>query len=164
MLQRSQLECGWEETIHSVNYRLLDFEVANFRLKLACSGLEELVSGKKMEVEDRLLFWNGIVDWKEAELGQNFHTNWKEEKKRWGTTFGVEVDSSYQESGVVDRKKPTDQVEDQVSLLVTNMETCRNGHIMPKSTTWSRTVVQASQVARFQQGHTADDATTSGES
>lgn len=50
----------------STTYRLVDFEAANFsrvtRLKLDCSGLKELVSGEKMEVEGRLHFRNGIVD------------------------------------------------------------------------------------------------------
>lgn len=53
------------------------------RLKLDCNEFEELVRGKKMESEgrlDRLLFWNGIIDWEEVESKQNFHINWKEER------------------------------------------------------------------------------------
>lgn len=31
-------------------------------------------------MEGRVLFWNGIVDWEEAESGQSIHIHWKEEK------------------------------------------------------------------------------------
>ena len=50
------------------------------------------------------------------------------------TIFGIGVHSSSQAGDVVDRKKPTNQVKDQVSLMVKNMATCRNGHITLKKT------------------------------
>lgn len=39
------------------------------KLKQDCNGFEELVRGEKMEIEGRVLFWNGTVDWEEAESG-----------------------------------------------------------------------------------------------
>lgn len=50
------------------------------------------------------------------------------------TIFGIGVHSSSPAGDVVDRKKPTNQVKDQVSLMVKNMATCRNGHITLKKT------------------------------
>lgn len=80
-------------------------------------------------------------------------------KMESGTTFREEVHISHQHGDVVDRKKLQHQVRNQVSLMVKNKETYSDGHIMLKKTAWSHTVIHAAEVAKSQQGHTADDDT-----